>query len=128
MRRILLLLTIALVVFIALNRQRIYLRDPLAAVYRNEVKQDGDWVFINYSNDVLVQSGGLQSMRQIVVQSFNGVPGVPAQMNCVLGVACLAQADQAPNTPLAVSKNAVMSNREVSFTESDGTKVRITLR
>jgi hypothetical protein len=128
MKRLLLLLTLVLVVFIALNRQRIYLRDPLGTVYRNEVKQDGAWVFINYSNDVLVQSGGITAVQQYLVQGWNGIPGTPVELKCLLAIACLAQEDHAPMMPLAGATKAVMTNRQVSFADGSGTVVHITLR
>ncbi|WP_263382840.1 hypothetical protein [Granulicella arctica] len=127
MKKLLLLLTLILVVFIALNRQRIYLRDPLATVYRNDVKQEGAWVFINYSNDVLVQSGDITAVKQYLVQGWNSTPGTPTELKCLLAVACLAQEDHAPMISLSGATKAVMTNRQVSFTDA-GTAVRITLR
>jgi hypothetical protein len=128
MKKILLLLTLILIAFIAINRQRIYLRDPLAAVYRNEVKQDGAWVFINYSNDVLVQTGGVQTTGEYLVQGWNNTPGSPAELKCLLGLACLAETDHAPMTPFPGAKPATMTNRQVAFKDGSGTAVRITLR
>ena len=128
MRKLLLLLTVALVVFIAVNRQRIYLRDPLASVYRSEVKQDGAWVFINYNNDVLVQSGGITTIAEYLVQGWNEVPATPVEMQCVLGMACLAQDDHAAAVPVGGASKAEMTNREVSFLDADKAEVRIKLR
>ncbi len=128
MKRLLLLLTLVLVGYIAVNRQRIYLRDPVAAVYRGGVKQGGDWVFINYSNDVLVEAGGVAPVAEFLVQGWNGVPGVPGELKCVLGMACLAAADHAPMVPLAGANLAAMTNREVGFVDGDGVAVRVTLR
>jgi hypothetical protein len=128
MKKLLLLLTVALVAFIAINRQRIYLRDPLGAVYRSEVKQDGAWVFINYNNDVLVQSGGITTIAEYLVQGWNGVPASPVEMKCVLGLACLAQADHAAAVPIEGASKAEMTNQEVSFADGDKAEIRIKLR
>jgi hypothetical protein len=128
MRRIVLLLTVFLVAFIAINRQRIFLRDPLGKVYRNEVKQDGAWVFINYSNDVLVESSEFPHAPQFLVQNWDKLPGVPLEMTCLLNVACMAQKDHEPMQSWNGARTAVMTNREVSFVDGDGTHVRVTLR
>ena len=53
MKRIFALLLICLIVFIALRRQRIFLRDPLANVTRDGTAVGGVQVMINYTNDVL---------------------------------------------------------------------------
>ena len=128
MRTILVFLTLLAVTFIAINRQRLYLRDPLGAVYRNDVKQESARVFINYSNDVLVQQGDATRMVQYLVQGWNGVPGVPAELKCVQGMVCLAPADHAPMVPLLGASRALMTNRQVSFTDEMKTAVRVTLR
>ena len=128
MKKLLLLLTLALVVFIAISRERIYLRDPLGAVYRSGVKQDGAWVFINYSNDVLVQSGGITTIAEYLVQGWNGIPATPVEMKCVLGMACLAQSDHAAAVPIDGASNAVMTNREVTFVDGDKAAIQIKLR
>jgi hypothetical protein len=68
MKPILFVLLLVLFAFIVINKERIYVRDPLAALYktepgkeakpgasteaRNEVKQVGAEVYINYQNDV----------------------------------------------------------------------------
>ena len=70
MKRIFALLLICLIVFIALRRQRIFLRDPLANVTRDGTAVGGVQVMINYTNDVLLQDGskprvGRQHLRQV---------------------------------------------------------------
>ena len=55
MRKILIVGTLLLVVFVAVFRQRIFVRDPLGKVERNGVAQDGARLYINYSNDVMVE-------------------------------------------------------------------------
>ena len=128
MRTFFLVLTLVAVGFIAVNRQRLYLRDPLGAVYRNDVKQPHTRVFINYSNDVLVQHGENLQMEEYAVQGWNGVPGVPVELKCLQELACLASADHMPMSPLAGSTRAQMTNRQVSFTDETNKSVRIVLR
>ena len=128
MRRVLLLLTLLLVAFIAINRQRIYLRDPLASVERDAVQVKGARVFINYSNDILVQTGSWTRMEQFVVQGWNREAGVPAVMRCVQGMACLAETDRVPIVETLSVGEAAMSSREVSFNEQDRTTISVRLR
>ena len=55
MRTILIGGAVLLVVFVVVFRQRIFIRDPLGKVERNGIAQDGARLYINYSNDVLVE-------------------------------------------------------------------------
>ena len=122
MRKLLSLLALGFAVFVWMYRQRIFLRDPLGVVERGGVKQDGARVFINYSNDVLVQDGG----RWVLVQGWSGVPGVPARLNCIQGLACMTEAEHAEITPAGTKVE--MSNRVVTFVDGEGVAVRVTLR
>ena len=116
------LLALGFAVFVWVYRERLFLRNPLGAVERNGVKQDGARVFINYSNDVLVQDRG----RWVLVQGWDVVAGIPAQLNCVQGLACMTEADHAEMT--AVGKGAEMSSQLVTFVDDEGVAVRVTLR
>ena len=122
MRKIFSLLMLALVVFVCMNRQRVFLRDPLGSVERDGVKQAGARVFINFTSDVLVQDGS----RWMLVQGWSGVTGVPARMNCLQGLACMTEADHAEVVPLG--KKVEMSNGLVRFVDGEGAAVRVTLR
>ncbi len=131
MRTLLLVLTMLLVGFVAVNRQRIYLRDPLGSVRRDGVKVEGARVFINYSNDVLVQVGSGtagSTVEEFMAQGWNGVVGVPERLTCLSGMACLAEADRAPMVPVAGAGNAVVGSRETTFVQGGGVKVRVALR
>ncbi len=128
MRTFLLIVTFVAVAFIAVNRRRLYLRDPIATVYRNEVKQTGTRVFINYSNDVLVQQGDSSQLEEYLIQGWNQVPGLPTQLKCLQSLACLAPADHAPMVPLLGVTHAQMSNRQVTFTDESHAGTRIVLR
>lgn len=120
--------------FIVLNRQRVYVRDPMATVFRNDVKQSGVQVFINYSNDVLLWRDAEPGAYRILVQGWNKMPGTPAVLKCIRYMACLADGDQASTVPLAWSgrrqydPKVTMTNREVSFVGGDGSVVRVELR
>lgn len=126
MKRFLLLLSLAFVVFVAVYRQRLFLRDPLAKVYRDGVRQQGAQVYINYSNDILVLDDG--SVPSYMVQNWNRQPGVPQSLKCLHAMACWSDHDRATLVPLAGSVGlATLSEREVSFRRNESS-IRVTLR
>lgn len=126
-KRFLLLVSVVFIVFVALYRQRIFLRDPLAKVYRDGVRQQDAQVYINYSNDILVLKAG--DVPSYMVQNWNRQPGVPESLTCLHAMTCWSDHDRATLVPLAASAGlATMSDREVSFRRKDGSTVRVTLR
>jgi hypothetical protein len=121
--------TLLLVVFVAVFRQRIFLRDPLGKMERNGVAVDGARLYINFSNDVLVEEPGTE--RRYLVQGWSAMPGVPQILGCVQGLACWTDADHASVYPLdgrGAGAKAAMSAKEVSFADETGAKVRVQLR
>jgi hypothetical protein len=131
------ILVVAFVVVLGLvlvNRQKVFVRDPLATVDRNDVKQSGVEVFINYSNDVLMERNADSGSYWTLVQGWNKAPGTPVVLHCLRWMACLTDADHATTLPLEWSgkgrydPRVSMSHREVSFVDGDGTTVRVTLR
>jgi hypothetical protein len=134
MKTILTLLLIASLALLIYNRQRVYLRDPLATVYRNDVQQTGVEVFINYSNDVLLQQDAEPAPSSILLQDWNKMPGTPTTLTCLRWIACMTDADQASAIPLAwtgkgkYDPKVFMTTREVSFVDANASTVRIELR
>ena len=128
MRKILLLLIVLFVVFVAVNRDRLFLRDPIAKLERNGVAQTGEAVYINFSNDILVQENS--GKRMFVVQHRARLPHMPAGPTCFQGVACLIAADPSPDeTPAVVNgRLATMTDRVVTFTDDEGVSVRVQIR
>jgi hypothetical protein len=129
LRRILVVGVLLLVVFVAVFRQRIFLRDPLGRVERSGVAQDGARVYINYSNDVLLEDATTHQF--VLVQGWSKVPGMPKHLACLTGLACWTDADEAAVDSLGgASKTAaaVMSSKEVTFVDEPGATVRVTLR
>jgi hypothetical protein len=129
MKRVLIVGTLLLMVFVAVFRQRIFVRDPLGKVDRSGVAQDGTRVYINYSNDVLVEDSARHQF--ILVQGWNALPGVPRHLFCLTGMVCWTDSDKAAvfsvegvggRTP------AVMSAKDVMFVDESGAKVRVALR
>jgi hypothetical protein len=134
MKTIITLLFFALLAFILYNRQRIYVRDPIATVYRNNLPESGTAVYINFSNDVLLQHGDDSDARRILLQNTTRFPGTPERLTCLRWTACMAESDEAPSIPLEATgkgkydPKVFMTSREVSFVEPDGTPIRIELR
>jgi hypothetical protein len=129
LKRILIVGTLLLVVFVAVFRQRIFVRDPLGKVERNGVAQDGTRLYINYSNDVLVEDSARHQF--VLVQGWNARPGVPQHLFCLTGMVCWTDADRAAVFPVEGAGGrtpAVMSAKEVMFVDESGAKVRVGLR
>jgi hypothetical protein len=119
MKKLILLLSIVAAVFVIWNRQRLYLRDPFGSVMRDGIKEQGAQVFINYSNDVLLQNYN-PPMYVTLIQHSQPV-GTPATLHCIAYVLCLTDADIAPLVP---SNNPTprqsMSSKLVEFTDAQG--------
>jgi hypothetical protein len=129
LKRILIVGTLLLVVFVAVFRQRIFVRDPLGKVERNGVPQDGTRLYINYSNDVLVEDSAQHQF--VLVQGWNALPGVPQHLFCLTGMVCWTDADRAAVFPVegvGGKTPAVMSAKEVTFVDPSGARVRVGLR
>jgi hypothetical protein len=129
LRRILIVGILLLLVVAAVFRQRIFVRDPLGKVERSGVAQDGTRVYINYSNDVLVEDAAEHQF--VLVQGWNALPGVPRHLFCLTGLVCWTDADKAAVFPVegAGGKTpAVMSPKEVRFVDESGAKIRVGLR
>jgi hypothetical protein len=121
--------TLLLVIFVGVFRQRIFLRDPLGKMERNGVAVDGARLFINFSNDVLVEEPGTE--RRYLVQEWSGAPGVPQIIGCVQLLVCWTDADHAAVYPLdgrGAGTRAVMSAKEVTFVDETEARVRVQLR
>jgi hypothetical protein len=129
LRKILVVGTLLLVVFAVVFRQRIYVRDPVGKVERNGVAQDGERLYINYSNDVLVENAAQH--RFVLVQGWSALAGVPRHLFCFTGLMCWTDADQATvDTVEGIGGKtpAVMSAKEVTFVDESGVKVRAALK
>ncbi len=129
MKKILIVGTLLLVIFVAVFRQRIFLRDPLGSVERNGVAQDGMRLYINYSNDVLLEDTAKHEF--LLVQGWSGIPGVPQHLAAFTGLAYWTDADHATVFPLeglGGRTRAVMSAKEASFVDNSGAKVTAKLR
>ena len=136
MKKLLLLLTVLLVIFILVDRERLYLRDPLAKVMRDGVRDEGAKVLINFSNDVLLQDGAGGRLRVYLAQNWDDMVIAPAEMKCLGAMVCLADGDHVAGTPVVAGSRGrrepfvgvTMTNRRVEFVDEDGALVQVTLR
>jgi hypothetical protein len=126
LKKILLLVVIVFVVFVALRRQRLFLRDPLANVTRDGEREIGAQVYINYSNDVLVENDNPPAYT-LVVQHAQHV-GTPNRLTCVHWMVCMTDADAAT---LSTTMNALvtqMTGKLVEFSDAKGHVTQVKLR
>jgi hypothetical protein len=134
MKTILVVVFVVVLGLVLMNRQKVFVRDPLAAVYRNDVKKGGVEVFINYSNDVLMERDSDSGSYWTLLQGWSKLPGTPVVLRCLRWMACLTDADHATTLPLEwngkgkYDPRVSMSHREVSFVDGDGATMRVELR
>jgi hypothetical protein len=139
MKKLFALAFLILMGLILLNRQRVFVRDPLASVYRSAaadgtgaVKQTGVQVYINFSNDILLMKDAQPGAYNLLVQHWNRMPGTPVQLKCIHWMACLTDADHASLLQLRAGNDydpqVLMSDREVTFLDAQGGRMRVQLR
>ena len=125
MRKLIALLIILFVVFVVVERKRVYVRDPLASVTRDGAAVDGEQVYINFYNDVLLENDNPPMLVMIVEQ---GQPlGIPTKLRCIHWVACLTDADIATTYQLGGAVNS-MTNKTVSFHDQNARHWLVKLR
>jgi hypothetical protein len=125
-KKLLFLAGIVFVVFVIANRQRLFLRDPLASVIIGGDKMSGAQVYINYSNDVLFEHPDVSGTRMIVQHGEHA--GTPLKLTCLHWVACLTDADVAPLAePMHVLVKE-MSGKMVKFRDESGRDIQVVLR
>jgi hypothetical protein len=125
---------LVLLALIFINRQRVFVRDPLATVYRNDVKQSGVEVFINYSSDVLLERDSDSGSYWTLLQGWNRMPGTPTVLKCLRWMVCLTDADHATTLPMKwigkgkYNPRVTMTTAEASFVDGDGATMQVELR
>jgi len=136
-KKILLLMLLVVIALVAVNRGRIYVRDPIATVYRNDAMQSGVQVFISVTGDMLLWREAEPRESRILVQAWSKMPGTPERLTCLHWIACLTDADHASIIPLdwnsygtkngAYDPRVSMSSREVTYLDADGATMRAEL-
>jgi hypothetical protein len=135
-RKLLILITVVLVLFVVINRQRVFLWDPIAKVTRDGAAVAHAKAMINYSNDVLLMDGSGATPRVYLLQHWDKEPVAPVELKCLSGMACLTDNDRATGTVIPVGKRGkrapfagvTMTNRRVGFLDEDGALIEVTLR
>jgi hypothetical protein len=126
-KKLMVLVVLLAIAFVVYNRQRVYVRDPLGSVTRDGVKERGAQVFINYSNDVLLENDN-PPMYVTLVQHGQPV-GTPAKIGCIHFVVCMTNADVAKLIAIDSGAGAEsMSNTAVTFRDANGHQTVVTLR
>ena len=126
MKMILLVVFLVVMGFVWVNRQRVYVRDPLGSVVRDGVKEQGAQVLINYSNDVLLQNYNAP-MYVTLVQHGDRV-GTPRTLHCVAYVMCLLDADVPSFIATDEGAKVTMSAKVVEYRDVKGRDTVVTLR
>ena len=116
MKKLIALLVILLIVFVVVERKRVFVRDPLASVTRSGEKVSGEQVYINFYNDVLLENDN-PPMLVMVVEKDQPV-GVPTKLRCIHWVACLTDADAASALPLNATVQS-MNSKAVRFRDEN---------
>ena len=137
MKKLLLLLTVALVVFVAVYRQQIYVWDPIATVSRDNVKQGSVRVMINFSNDILIDDNSTSTRRIYLVQHWNmAAQFATGQLRCIEYLSCMTDAEQATGEKLIAGprgkrepyEGVTMTDRRIKFVDEHGALVEVVLR
>lgn len=125
MKKVIAVLVLLLVVFVVVERKRVYVRDVLASTMRDGQKVDGEQVFINYYSDLVLENDNPPMQVMSVVK---GQPiGVPTKLRCIHWVACYTDADGPSIETLDGAKIRSMSSKVVKFTDEQGRQWVVTL-
>jgi hypothetical protein len=136
-KKIFALLTLALMVFVVIYRQQVYVWDPLATVTRDDVKQGSVRVMINFSNDILMDDNSTSSRRIYLVQNWNKVAEfATGKLRCIEYLACMTDAEQATGEKLTPGprgkrepyEGVTMTDRRIKFVDEHGALVEVVLR
>ena len=103
------------------------MRDPLGSVTRDGVHVEGSEVFINYSNEVLLENDG-PPLLSTLLQAGRPV-GTPASLKCLHWMVCLTDAESASLSEVETGARIVsMSSQVVEYRDGSGRSVVVKLR
>ena len=109
---------VVVVILAAYNRNRIFVRDPLGSVSRNGAKEAGAQIYVNFSNDALIENDN-PPMYVLLVQHDNHA-GSPIELHCLHWLLCMTDADAAtltqPPPSVAIEE---MTGKAIRFIDSD---------
>jgi hypothetical protein len=124
-KKFLFLLFAVAVVFVIWNRERLYVRDPLAVVTRDGVQEGGVQVYINYSSEILLENDRAP-MYLTLVQKGQRV-GTPVGLRCLHYVVCRADSAVSPMVFEENSSVEMMSSKFVRFRGGEGRETVVKL-
>lgn len=136
MKKIFVLLAVALIVFVVIYRQQIYVWDPLATVSRDALKQGSVRVMINYSNDILMDDNSTTTRNIYLVQHWNmAAQFATGQLRCIEYLACMTDAEQATGEKLVPGsrgkreayEGVTMTTKRIKFVDEHGALVEVVL-
>jgi hypothetical protein len=126
MKIIIALILLLLIVFVVVDRNRIYVRDPLGSVTRAGIKEAGTQVFVNFAGDALIENDNAP-MYIVLVQHTQ--IGEPSKLSCAHWLACLTDADIATLAPqVHVARPDSIANGEIDFHTADGVQAVVRMR
>ena len=118
MKKWIALALVVVVILSAYNRNRIFVRDPLGSVARNGAKEAGAQIYVNFSNDALIENDN-PPMYVLLVQHDNHA-GSPIELHCLHWLLCMTDADAAtltqPPPSVAIEE---MTGKAIRFIDSD---------
>ena len=126
MKKLILLAVVVFAVFVVVERQRLFLRDPLAKVTRDNVIEDNTRVYINYSDDVLLEH--TEAPVTLTIVQHGQHLGTPRMLRCIHWLACMTDGDPAGLVETMQGTVGEMSGKMVEFNDDKGRDVRVTLR
>ncbi len=126
MKKLMLLAVVVFVVFVVVDRQRLFLSDPLATVTRDDVIQENMRVYINYSNDVLLEH--IETPVTLTIVQHGQHIGMPRMLRCLHWVACMTDGAQAGLLETMKGPVGEMSGKMVEFKDDKGRDVKVKLR
>lgn len=122
----LLLVVIALgVVFILVERHKLFVRDPLAKVTMDGQPLDHIRVYINVDNDVMLEHT-VEPVSLVIAQKDQHL-GLPQFMHCLRWTACLTDAYPASLVTTMKGPIVQMSSKTVEYKDDSGRDVVVTL-
>ncbi len=127
MRKLVLVVLVVVSWFVFTNRERLFLRDPIATLTRNGVKEGGAQIFINYDNDVLIEND--RSPMYLNIVQHDQPVGAPDILKCIHYLLCRAREYPAPQAlALPGARVEAMTPKQVRFRDEAGREVVVQLR
>ena len=127
LKKLMLLVLVVTSWFAYVNRQRLFVRDPLGSVTRAGVREGGAQVYINYENDVLLEND--RAPLYLTILQHGQAVGAPDAMKCIHYLLCLASGYPVPQTTaLPGAQLETMTSQAVRFRDGNGREAVIALR